>query len=211
MRSCFRSHSPPGASPRARLARTTSPASRTFIPDGGFTSQTGSISGRVTKNGAGLFGAHIVAFNLATGALVAAILADESRGSSQSAVYARAAYHPGRTARRRGHQRVFRRDHAGRSQFPCPLLRSARRCAARPRQRNGRGQGCAEIVWQDAWQSSRSLLRRRPARLHRPATARSMCPGLRDQRRHRMDGWRLVGTVNANEVVASGGAFRCSR
>jgi hypothetical protein len=40
-------------------------------PDGGFASQTGSISGRVTKDGAGLFGAHIVAFNLATGRLVA--------------------------------------------------------------------------------------------------------------------------------------------
>ncbi|HEY2907128.1 MAG TPA: matrixin family metalloprotease [Vicinamibacterales bacterium] len=42
-----------------------------IYPDGGFTAETGSISGRVTKNGVGLFGAHIVAFNLATGALVA--------------------------------------------------------------------------------------------------------------------------------------------
>jgi Matrixin len=40
-------------------------------PDGSFASDTASISGRVTKNGAGLFGAHIVAFNLATGRLIA--------------------------------------------------------------------------------------------------------------------------------------------
>ena len=38
--------------------------------DGGFMDDTGSISGRVTKNGQGVFGAHIVAFNPATGALV---------------------------------------------------------------------------------------------------------------------------------------------
>jgi hypothetical protein len=36
-----------------------------------FRSSTGSISGRVTKNGAGVPGAHVVAFNPATGKLVA--------------------------------------------------------------------------------------------------------------------------------------------
>jgi len=41
-----------------------------LYPDGGFADDRGSISGRVTKNGAGLFGAHIVAFNPATGALI---------------------------------------------------------------------------------------------------------------------------------------------
>jgi hypothetical protein len=41
-----------------------------LYPDDGFDGDTGSISGRVTKNGRGLFGAHIVAFNPATGALV---------------------------------------------------------------------------------------------------------------------------------------------
>lgn len=39
-------------------------------PDGAFDTDTGSISGRVTRNGEGLFGAHIVAFNPATGAMV---------------------------------------------------------------------------------------------------------------------------------------------
>jgi hypothetical protein len=38
--------------------------------DGGFRDRTGSISGRVTKNGAGVYGAHVVAFNLTTGTLV---------------------------------------------------------------------------------------------------------------------------------------------
>jgi matrixin len=41
-----------------------------LYPDGRFEHDTGSISGRVTKNGRGVFGAHIVAFNPATGALV---------------------------------------------------------------------------------------------------------------------------------------------
>jgi hypothetical protein len=41
------------------------------IYDGpGYVNETGSISGRVTKNGAGVFGAHVVAFNPATGKLV---------------------------------------------------------------------------------------------------------------------------------------------
>jgi hypothetical protein len=40
-------------------------------PDGGFNQQTGSLSGSVTKDGAGVFGAHVVAFNPATGSLVA--------------------------------------------------------------------------------------------------------------------------------------------
>ena len=41
-----------------------------LYPDGNFEEGTGSISGRVTKNGSGLFGAHVVAFNPATGTLV---------------------------------------------------------------------------------------------------------------------------------------------
>jgi hypothetical protein len=41
-----------------------------LYPDGGFEESTGSISGRVTKNNEGLFGAHIVAFNPASGRLV---------------------------------------------------------------------------------------------------------------------------------------------
>jgi hypothetical protein len=41
-----------------------------LYPEGGFDDDTGSISGRVTKNGRGLFGAHVVAFNPATGTLV---------------------------------------------------------------------------------------------------------------------------------------------
>jgi hypothetical protein len=41
-----------------------------LYPDGNFTTDLGSISGRVTKNGQGIFGAHIVAFNLRTQKLV---------------------------------------------------------------------------------------------------------------------------------------------
>lgn len=40
-----------------------------IYPDADFRSRTGTISGRVTKNGAGVFGAHVVAFNLQSGAM----------------------------------------------------------------------------------------------------------------------------------------------
>jgi hypothetical protein len=42
-----------------------------IYPDGGFNTTTGSLSGRVTKDGQGLFGAHVVAFEPATGRLIA--------------------------------------------------------------------------------------------------------------------------------------------
>ncbi|MBI2834221.1 MAG: matrixin family metalloprotease [Acidobacteria bacterium] len=42
-----------------------------LYPDGTFASATGSITGRVTKDGAGVLGAHVVAYNLDTGTLVA--------------------------------------------------------------------------------------------------------------------------------------------
>jgi hypothetical protein len=42
-----------------------------IYPDGDFRSRTGSISGRITKNGQGVFGAHIAAWNQHTGALIA--------------------------------------------------------------------------------------------------------------------------------------------
>lgn len=41
-----------------------------LYPDGGFENDTGTISGRVTKDGQGVFGAHVVAFNPATGAMI---------------------------------------------------------------------------------------------------------------------------------------------
>jgi hypothetical protein len=43
-----------------------------LYPDAGFTTRTGSIRGRVQKNGRGVFGAHIVAFNVQTGSMVGA-------------------------------------------------------------------------------------------------------------------------------------------
>jgi hypothetical protein len=41
-----------------------------LYPDGDFATAEGSLSGRVTKDGQPLFGAHVVAFNPATGAMV---------------------------------------------------------------------------------------------------------------------------------------------
>ena len=42
-----------------------------LYPDGNFTASTGSISGTVTKDGQPIFGAHIVAFDPASGSMVA--------------------------------------------------------------------------------------------------------------------------------------------
>jgi hypothetical protein len=42
-----------------------------LYPDGDFTTADGSLSGTVTKDGQPLFGAHVVAFNPATGSMVA--------------------------------------------------------------------------------------------------------------------------------------------
>jgi len=42
-----------------------------LYPDAGFNDNTGSVSGKVTKNGSGVFGAHIVAFDIARGEMVA--------------------------------------------------------------------------------------------------------------------------------------------
>jgi Matrixin len=42
-----------------------------IYPEGDFRDRTGSITGRVTKNGSGVFGAHVVAWNQRTGSLIA--------------------------------------------------------------------------------------------------------------------------------------------
>lgn len=42
-----------------------------LYPDGDFAEDFGSLSGRVTKNGRGIFGAHVVAFNTSSGSMVA--------------------------------------------------------------------------------------------------------------------------------------------
>jgi hypothetical protein len=49
-----------------------------LYPAGGFRADTGSVTGTVTKNGQGVFGAHVVAFNPTTGALVGNFTQDSS-------------------------------------------------------------------------------------------------------------------------------------
>jgi len=41
-----------------------------LYPDGGFAAATGTVSGLIVKNGQGVYGAHVVAFNPATGTMV---------------------------------------------------------------------------------------------------------------------------------------------
>jgi hypothetical protein len=48
-----------------------------LYPDGEFRSAFGSLSGVVTKNGRGVFGAHVVAFDLSNGSLVASYALDD--------------------------------------------------------------------------------------------------------------------------------------
>lgn len=49
-----------------------------IYPSAEFRQQTGSVSGRVTKGGLGVFGAHIVAMHLRSGALVGGFTLDEA-------------------------------------------------------------------------------------------------------------------------------------
>ena len=49
-----------------------------LYPTDEFDRDTASINGRVTKNGTGVFGAHVVAFNLETGALVGGFVLNQS-------------------------------------------------------------------------------------------------------------------------------------
>ncbi len=49
-----------------------------IYPDDGFRQATGSVSGRVTKNGLGVFGAHVVAMHLRTGVLVGGFTLDQA-------------------------------------------------------------------------------------------------------------------------------------
>jgi hypothetical protein len=50
---------------------------REIYPDAGIAGTTGAISGRVTKGGQGVLGAHVVAFNPQTGALVGNFTVDQ--------------------------------------------------------------------------------------------------------------------------------------
>ena len=69
-RSCSRSRSRRAASRGGPLRPDDIAGISDLYPENGFSDTTGSVSGRVTKNGAGIFGAHVVAFNPATGAMV---------------------------------------------------------------------------------------------------------------------------------------------
>jgi len=61
----------PSGSVSARTLRADDIAGISDLyPDGAFHDSTGSLSGRVTRNGAGVFGAHVVAFDPGNGSLV---------------------------------------------------------------------------------------------------------------------------------------------
>ena len=60
----------PGSTAGRRLKADDIAGISDLYPAGG-AQALGSISGRVTKNGAGIFGAHVVAFDPATGSMVA--------------------------------------------------------------------------------------------------------------------------------------------
>ncbi len=51
-----------------------------IYPNATFRDATGSLQGKVTKNDQGVFGAHVIAFNVATGELVAGFTLDASGG-----------------------------------------------------------------------------------------------------------------------------------
>jgi hypothetical protein len=69
-------------SPANTLDRTLQPDDIAGIsdlyPTPGFTSQTGSVTGTVTKNGQGVFGAHVVAYSPSAGTLVGNFTQDDN-------------------------------------------------------------------------------------------------------------------------------------
>jgi hypothetical protein len=68
----------PGGSIAGRALRADDVAGISDLyPDGGFIDSTGAVSGRVTRNGAGVFGAHVVAFDPRTGLLVGGLSLDD--------------------------------------------------------------------------------------------------------------------------------------
>jgi hypothetical protein len=65
-------------SPARRLAPDDTVAVSNLYPASGFTASTGTIRGRVQRGGRGVPGAHVAAFDLETGELVAAFTLDSS-------------------------------------------------------------------------------------------------------------------------------------
>jgi hypothetical protein len=61
---------PPGSIQGRRLQPDDEAGISDLYPGTRFASATGSIAGRVTRGGRGVFGAHVVAFNLASGVLI---------------------------------------------------------------------------------------------------------------------------------------------
>jgi len=61
---------PPGSTADRQLQPDDRAGINDLYPTADFTEQTGSIGGRITKNGNGVFGAHVAAFNLDTGVLI---------------------------------------------------------------------------------------------------------------------------------------------
>jgi hypothetical protein len=68
---------PAGSTAGRRLHADDVAGMSDIYPEPAFRSDTGSISGRVTKNGRGVFGAHVVAFNPVSRALVGGFTLDE--------------------------------------------------------------------------------------------------------------------------------------
>ena len=116
-----------------------------LYPDGDFNDDTGSVSGRVTKNGSGVFGAHVVAFDPRTGEMVGNFTLDTDGQFSIAGPPPGPARHPRRAARRCRHRQLLRSDRADRPEFQDGLLRSACHRAQRRRQRQRRDRGGGEV------------------------------------------------------------------
>lgn len=71
---------PPGSVSDRRLKPDDIAGASDIYPASGFSRDMGSISGRVLLNGRGVFGAHVTAFSLASGALIGGFTLDENGG-----------------------------------------------------------------------------------------------------------------------------------
>ncbi len=110
-----------------------------------FRHTAGSISGRVTKNGEGIFGAHVIAFSPSTGKLVGGFTLDDTRQLRDRGARSRSSGDSCRAARRCGYRQLLRLDIRRRRRFQACLLHASGRRARRGHRQQRRGEGGAEV------------------------------------------------------------------
>ena len=142
--SCSRSRSGRGVTEDRTLQPDDIAGVSDLYPDGDFRDRTGAVAGRVVRNGNGVIGAHIVAFDPKTRRARRRVLARRGRRLSDRGTLARRPRHSrGAAGRCRCRQLLFVARH--RRGLPGHLSPATRRRARGRRQRTIRRRGAAQV------------------------------------------------------------------